>query len=156
MGEFLQAKEEQSRFIRQHYRIQVFFEGVRENIISQMRMLLVNAINKNRIFPKIILVVLDDDLLRDINHDHYGITHILGTTLMWLATEFHKIILAHKESLLPKSKKEAYPTVLWAAAPLHKNFTLKPPNRITGDKLRLAIWDTSFWTFWLKFGHRGP
>ena len=26
-------------------------------------------------------------------------------------------------------------------------FTLKPPNRITHDKLRLAIWDTSFWTF---------
>ena len=35
-------------------------------------------------------------------------------------------------------------------------FTLKPPNRITHDKLRLAIWDTSFWTFWLKFGHKGP
>ena len=35
-------------------------------------------------------------------------------------------------------------------------FTLKPPNRITGDKLRLAILDTSFWTFWLKFGHKGP
>ena len=35
-------------------------------------------------------------------------------------------------------------------------FTLKPPNRITGDKLRLAIWDTSFWTFWVKFGHNGP
>ena len=35
-------------------------------------------------------------------------------------------------------------------------FTLKPPNRITHDKLRLAIWDTSFWTFWLKFGHNGP
>ena len=35
-------------------------------------------------------------------------------------------------------------------------FTLKPPYRITHDKLRLAIWDTSFWTFWLKFGHKGP
>ena len=35
-------------------------------------------------------------------------------------------------------------------------FTLKPPNRITGEKLRLAIWDTSFWNFWVKFGHNGP
>ena len=26
-------------------------------------------------------------------------------------------------------------------------FTLKPPNSITHGKLRLAIWDTSFWTF---------
>ena len=35
-------------------------------------------------------------------------------------------------------------------------FTLKPPNSIALGKLRLAIWDTSFWTFWLKFGHNGP
>ena len=35
-------------------------------------------------------------------------------------------------------------------------FTLKPPNSITRDKLRLAIWDTSFWNFWVKFGHNGP
>ena len=27
---------------------------------------------------------------------------------------------------------------------------------ITCGKLRLAIWDTFFWTFWLKFGHKGP
>ena len=35
-------------------------------------------------------------------------------------------------------------------------FTLKPPNSIAIGKLRLAIWDTCFWTFWLKFGHKGP
>ena len=35
-------------------------------------------------------------------------------------------------------------------------FTLKPPYSIAHDKLRLAIWDTSFWTFWLKFGNKGP
>ena len=23
-------------------------------------------------------------------------------------------------------------------------------------KLQLAIWDTSFWTFLVKFGHKGP
>ena len=35
-------------------------------------------------------------------------------------------------------------------------FTLKPPYSIAIGKLRLAIWDTSFWTFLLKFGHKGP
>ena len=34
--------------------------------------------------------------------------------------------------------------------------TLKPPYSIARDNLRLTIWDTSFWTFWLKFGHKGP
>ena len=35
-------------------------------------------------------------------------------------------------------------------------FTLKPPYSIARGKLQLAIWDTSLWTFWLKFGHKGP
>ena len=35
-------------------------------------------------------------------------------------------------------------------------FTLKPPYSIMHGKLRLAIWDTSFWTFLVKFGHKGP
>ena len=35
-------------------------------------------------------------------------------------------------------------------------FTLKPPYSIVIGKLQLAIWDTSFWTFWLKFGHKLP
>ena len=30
-------------------------------------------------------------------------------------------------------------------------FTLKPPYSIAHDKLRLAIWDTSFWTFLVIF-----
>ena len=35
-------------------------------------------------------------------------------------------------------------------------FTLKPPNSITCEKFQLDIWDTSLWTFWVKFGHNGP
>ena len=35
-------------------------------------------------------------------------------------------------------------------------YTLKPPYSTMCGELRLAIWDTSFWTFWLKFGHKGP
>ena len=27
---------------------------------------------------------------------------------------------------------------------------------IAHDNLRLAIWNTSFWTFLVKFGHKGP
>ena len=35
-------------------------------------------------------------------------------------------------------------------------FTLKPPYSIACSELRLAIRDTSFWTFWLKLEHKGP
>ena len=51
-----------------------------------------------------------------------------------------------------------FPTESSGIAPFFRwfKFTLKPPYSITHRKLRLAIWDTSFWTFWLKFGHKGP
>ena len=44
---------------------------------------------------------------------------------------------------------------LW---PLFRWFklTLKPPYSITHGKLWLVIWNTSFWTFLVKFGHKGP
>ena len=42
--------------------------------------------------------------------------------------------------------------VLLGGLSLHLNHLIG----IAHDKLRLAIWDTSFWTFWLKFGHKGP
>ena len=35
-------------------------------------------------------------------------------------------------------------------------FTIKPPYSIPIGKLKLAIWETSFWTFLDKFGHMGP
>ena len=34
-------------------------------------------------------------------------------------------------------------------------FTLKPPYRIMHDKLQLAIWDTSFWTFLAQIWTQG-
>ena len=33
-------------------------------------------------------------------------------------------------------------------------YTLKPPYSIMHGKLRLAIWDTSFWTFWSNLDTR--
>ena len=46
---------------------------------------------------------------------------------------------------------------MWGWSPVFRwfKFTLKPPYSIAHDKLWLAIWDTSFWTFRLKFGHKG-
>ena len=35
-------------------------------------------------------------------------------------------------------------------------FTLKPPISIGHGKFRLAIWNTSFWNFLVKFGHNRP
>ena len=35
-------------------------------------------------------------------------------------------------------------------------FTLKPPNSMVIGNFILAIWDTSHWNFFVKFGHKTP
>ena len=42
--------------------------------------------------------------------------------------------------------------VLLGGLSLHLNHLYS----IAHDNLQLAIWDTSFWTFLVKFGHKGP
>ena len=43
------------------------------------------------------------------------------------------------------------PTTLYSVFRWFK-FTLKPPNSITTGNLLSAIWDTSYWNFFVKFG----
>ena len=76
----------------------------------------------------------------------------LTLTLEWVATPQHKP-LTNKTFFYVCDNK-----VFRCHVPIFRwfKFTLKPPNRIMNGKLRLAIWDTSFWTFWVKFGHNGP
>ena len=139
VGEYLQAKTEGDLYIRKNYTLEIFFDAVRDNVISQVRTQFTQAINKKTVFPKIVLVPLEDDLLRDLDHDTFGISHILGNALKWLASEIHKMVLAHKEKLPPKAMKTGYPTILWAALPSHRNFDNNISRRKFNDCLEKVV-----------------
>ena len=123
VGEHLQAKSQQQSYLRMNYGIEIFCKGIMSNVIGQLCNLFVAAINNKRIFRHAILIVMDVDMANNMEHDAFGITQMLGSSIMWLAGELHGISLLYKERLQKKSKKENYPVFLWAAAPLHRNFT---------------------------------
>ena len=79
------------------------------------------AINKEVLLPKVILVVLENDVLNAANHDNPGISLLCGKLMEWLVNQFHRIITAHKERLPSKLCKFKYPIVLWVSAPNHIN-----------------------------------
>ena len=58
------------------------FSSTRLNgdIISRIINNLINVMNQEILLLKLILVVLDNDLTRNINHDSYGISRIIGST----------------------------------------------------------------------------
>ena len=124
MGEHFQSKDETLTYMRNQFTLDVFFDNLTEkpNVIAQVRDSFVSAINGKLILTKVVLIVLDGDLYNLFWHQGFGITHILGSSVMWLTSELHKVVLAHKEKLPKKAKRDTYPTFLWAAAPTHKNF----------------------------------
>ena len=112
-----------------HYNVSVFCNGslnksmINRNVIGRVRNCLVEAINEHVLLPKFIIVILEDDLIRAVHHYSDGISNILSTLTKWMASEFHKLLSAHKESLPTKARKFKYPQVLWTAAVHNKSFS---------------------------------
>lgn len=69
--------------------------------------------------PKLIVMVLDDDVAKNVS-DMQGTQLKIVTD--WLLTECEKCIWVFKSQLLLKAVKANYPHVLWLCPPMHKYF----------------------------------
>ena len=89
-------------------------------------------------FPKAILVILDDDLLRSLSSEISESTNlslVLYKMLKHLVNEFRKAIETRKDQLPDKLKKLFYPKVYWVEAPQHRNF----PNNFDRRKFNSTL-----------------
>ena len=74
--------------------------------------------------PKIIVIVLDDDVIKCFNrHDAQGLSKPFSRIINHIMTEHERCISAYKEYLPAKCLKEDYPQILWIQAPYHDSFT---------------------------------
>ena len=78
-------------------------------MIGHVRNNLVSAINDYTLLLKFIIVMLEGDLLRAINHFKDAATVAYGPVILWLVSELHRIIVAHKEKLPTKARKFKFP-----------------------------------------------
>ena len=108
------------------------------NFISRVRNLLVALIQKEVLLPKYIAIVLDDDLVKYLNHDGEGQSKALRRILNELMTDFRKIVSKQKEFLEKKSKKPYYPQFVWLEAPMNVNFGNNPGRKTFNDALHVA------------------
>ena len=105
------------------------------NFISRLRNLLVNLMQKEILLPKLIAVVLDDDLVKYLNHDGCGESKAIGRILNELMTDFRKLVTKQKEFLDKKSKRPLYPQFVWLEAPLNVNFSNNARRKKYNDRL---------------------
>ena len=93
--------------------------------MSRLRNLMVTTIRAQVLLLKLIVIVIDDDLIQFIKDDLSDDTawsvcyHKLLNNIM---TEYDHVIEAHKDNLQIKSKKWNYPHMIWIMPPFHDNF----------------------------------
>ena len=92
------------------------------NMLSRLQNCLAKAIQGEVLLPKLIVVVLDDDLINFFDYPDTGISKSLGKLIDHLMKEFNKLVAIQKEFLPKRARKPSYPSIIWIEAPLHNNF----------------------------------
>ena len=114
-----------SFYMREHYDVFASFANNHfdVNILSCLRNVFIAALNKHAKLPRIISVILDDDILRYINHNKVGLSMEISTMLEWLFVEFDKALTTHVDQMPKKCKlaNTVFPHFVWFGLPFNVN-----------------------------------
>ena len=95
------------------------------NPVSRVRSLVAKGFEPPyKQMPKAIVIVLDDDLIRqsNIKKDEYTYDNLV-VIVKELLREVNQLIEGFKDGLPNKVKKESFPQVIWVMPPTHKNMS---------------------------------
>ena len=81
----------------------------------------IKALNEHNTLPKLVVVILDDDLITDIPNNSSTFMKIRDI-MKWLFRQFEHNLKIYKDFLPVKAKMALLPHVLWIAPPVHKYF----------------------------------
>ena len=125
---FLDSAIEKIRlgYIRENFEVKMYvsnqYNSMNTSILSRLVNCLVKAISENYLLPRIILFVIDNDILESVHFNKYGTSVLLGILMEWLFNQMYRAIKAYKEFLPKKALRQEYPQLIWIEPPLHKNF----------------------------------
>ena len=107
-----------------------------QNLLSRVRNLFAEAIQKNVLLPKLLVIVLDDDLIKFLSTKKINITtDSVGDTVNKLMKQLERLVKSQKEFLQKRSKKINYPQIVWIQAPTHTNFRNNSEREILNESM---------------------
>ena len=114
-------------FAFKNFEVREFLSSRREShvrsVLTRIRNNLVHGFNDQVALPKLIVVVMDDDIIKNIygNCLEEAILQI-EPLINWLVREFEKLILTMKDVLPTRAVRDHLPQVLWMCPPVHTVF----------------------------------
>ena len=85
---------------------------------------MVRALKEQVLLPKMIIIVVDDDIIRYLNFYNFGISEAFGKLINHIMVEHNRILEAYLEYLPKRAIPPGgeLPQIFWIALPLHTNF----------------------------------
>ena len=105
------------------------------NILARVRNSLVHALNKCSMLPKIIILVLEDDLIKGMKASDATPVSEYSRWIKWLINEFRKIIDTMKDFLPANAKRDEHPQFIWIIPTRHCNYRNNVPRKKLGTSI---------------------
>ena len=94
-----------------------------ENPISRLLNALITAFRSKAHLPKLIMIILEDDIIRYTGYNDYGVTALYGRLINFLSMEIVKIVDAYKKEIFPqKAVNQNWPQIVWVPPTMHANY----------------------------------
>ena len=118
--------KETAHYTFKHYEVREFssnqYDSFFHNPAGRIRNTFVKAISEHNTLPQLIVVILDDNLYSQQGNKEIEIHDYIHVLTSWLVTEFEKVLLAYKDMLPIRAKREKLPHILWIEPSTHCNF----------------------------------
>ena len=125
--QYYQNMNWKTAFMKENFQLEAFsvksYKSNMKNALARVRSQFCKALESSHLLPRIIVVVLDNDMIRHFKADDEGISLILKEIMIWLFKEVDKLINRRKRELPQRSKRNDYPQIFWVEAPQQVNFT---------------------------------
>lgn len=160
-NKFYCIQEPQDKYMVESFEISDFHndkdQSYDKNTLSRLRNSLLRAIKEKVRLPKIIVVVMDNDLIKFIRRntekhlDTMAAAYIFEQLMKWLMAQYTRLIASQKEYLPKKVRPASGPTFVWIEPPIHDLFGDNKYHLLFGKAIsRAAMYHDNNYSLQLK------
>ena len=109
-----------------HYEVTVAAGGTNsrtKSMLSRILNCITNIFNSQKVIPKWIVIILENDLIKSLSYTEFGATSAYGEVLRWLFEEVKKIHNEIRENVPFKVKKYEWPHIMYIEPTLHRAYS---------------------------------
>ena len=142
---YLDTKPDSS-YVRNNFEVSGFYNNsfaLNRSVSSRIQNAVVTAFNQQNLLPKIIVIILEDNLINNITKEEsIEVTNLVYTRVIKnLAVKIRRLIAEFKEKLPPKANRASWPKVIWITPVTHDDMrkSEKKRRRMFTEAMRQEI-----------------